>query len=88
MRGRLASGVLRRMGLHELVADSENGYVDLAVRLVRDQPYRDEIRREIIRRREVLYDDVEPVRALERFLIAQCRGPEATDAGGVPLADS
>jgi len=51
-----------------LVADSDDAYVELAVALTRDSERRDELRDEIVRRREALFGDPAPVRALERFL--------------------
>jgi len=72
LRGRLASGVLQRMGLGELVAASEEEYVDLAVRLARDGDYRDQVRRRIQSGRHVLYRDPAPIRALEEFLQSAC----------------
>jgi len=72
LRGRLASGVLQRMGLGELVAASEEEYVDLAVRLARDGDYRDQVRRRIQSGRHVLYRDSAPIRALEEFLQSAC----------------
>ena len=36
LRGRLASGILRRMGMDELVADGDAAFVDIAVRLAQD----------------------------------------------------
>jgi predicted O-linked N-acetylglucosamine transferase (SPINDLY family) len=68
LRGRLASGVLRRMGMDSLVAVSDEQYVDLVVSLVRDATRRNEIASQIETRRGVLFGDREPVRALERFL--------------------
>jgi predicted O-linked N-acetylglucosamine transferase (SPINDLY family) len=68
MRGRLASGILKRMGLPELVAAGEEEYVALAVRLARDGGYRAQIRARIAASREVLYEDRAPIRALEAFL--------------------
>ena len=73
MRGRLASGVLKRMELHELVAADARGYVDLAVRLCEDAPYRASIARRIAERQVTLWRDVTPVRALEDFLCAVTR---------------
>jgi predicted O-linked N-acetylglucosamine transferase (SPINDLY family) len=69
LRGRLASGILRRMGLDELVARDAARYVDLTVRLATDAAYRQAMRRRIEAARSVLFDDVETVRALERFLL-------------------
>jgi protein O-GlcNAc transferase len=68
LRGRLASGILRRMGLDELVADDHDGYIERAVRLAREPDYRHGIRQRMAAACSVLYEDLEPIRALERFL--------------------
>lgn len=68
MRGRLASGILERMGLGELVAASAADYVDIAVRLARDAEYREHLRGRIRAGRHVLFRDPAPLRALEEFL--------------------
>ncbi len=68
LRGRLASGILKRMGLPELVAASEDDYVALAIRLARDVAYRNDVRERMVAVRHILYDDVAPIRALEEFL--------------------
>jgi predicted O-linked N-acetylglucosamine transferase (SPINDLY family) len=68
LRGRLASGLLRRIGLQELVTGGEDQYVALAVKLARDRAYRADVRRRIEASRQLLYEDVAPIRALEDFL--------------------
>jgi predicted O-linked N-acetylglucosamine transferase (SPINDLY family) len=68
MRGRLAGGILHRMGMSELVAPTEDAYVALAVRLARDAEYRQGVRERMRQSRSVLFDDPVPVRALEEFL--------------------
>lgn len=68
LRGRLASGLLRRLGLDELVAGSEADYVALAVRLAQEAAYWGRMRERMIAARAALYGDEAPVRALERFL--------------------
>ena len=73
LRGRLASGILRRMGLPELVAQSEEAYVELAVRLARDAEYREHIRGRMVASRHVLFEDMAPIRALEDFLLTTSR---------------
>jgi predicted O-linked N-acetylglucosamine transferase (SPINDLY family) len=73
MRGRLASGILKRMGLQELVAATEEGYVERVVKLAQDSGYRNGIRARIAASRDVLYEDLAPVRALEEFLINAAR---------------
>ena len=68
LRGRLASGILKRMGLQELIAASEEDYISLAVKLIRDGEYRERTRKRIEAERHVLFEDVAPIRALEKFL--------------------
>jgi protein O-GlcNAc transferase len=69
MRGRFASAILKRMDLAELIAASDEAYAELAVRVVRDDAYRESLRRRIAQRRAPLFGDVATVRALEDFLI-------------------
>lgn len=73
MRGRFASGILKRIGLSELVASSEEEYIALAVRLVQDAEYRERIRQRINDSRRVLFDDKLPIEALEQFLTGVAR---------------
>lgn len=68
LRGRLASGILKRIGLPALVAADAAQYVDLAVRLAQDPDYRQDITRQIEAGRPALFEDTAPVRALEGFL--------------------
>ena len=69
MRGRFASGILKRIGLPELVAASDEDYVALAVRLVQDPAYRGYVRGRIEASRTVLFEDTAPIRAMEDFLV-------------------
>jgi protein O-GlcNAc transferase len=69
MRGRLASGIMRRLGLPELVATTDEGFIEMAIRLAADSSKRRDLRLEIEGRRHILFADVEPIRALERCLI-------------------
>lgn len=73
LRGRLASGILKRMGLAELVASDESGYVELVVKLAQDRNYSQEVRRRIENSRHLLFGDTEPIRALEKYLVSHCR---------------
>lgn len=68
LRGRLASGMLRLIGLDELVAPSDAAWVELAIALANDAGRRREARERLRRARERLYEDDAPVRALEAFL--------------------
>jgi protein O-GlcNAc transferase len=69
MRGRLASGIMRRLELSELVAGTDEAFIERAVALAADPAKLDQFRVQIASRREILFHDVEPVRALERALI-------------------
>jgi predicted O-linked N-acetylglucosamine transferase (SPINDLY family) len=75
LRGRLASGIMKRIGLPELVARSEGEYVAIAVRLCREADFRARMRERIAAGRHVLFGDEAPIRALEEFLAATCRTP-------------
>jgi len=68
LRGRLASGLLKRVGAPELVVADEEEYVSRAVRLVDDADYSEKISARIESAREALYRDLAPVRSLEEFL--------------------
>jgi predicted O-linked N-acetylglucosamine transferase (SPINDLY family) len=81
MRGRLASGILRRMELPDLVAGTDEAFIQMAIQLAADSLKRNELRAEIAHRRKILFHDIEPVRALERCLteaITQSRNPLPT----------
>jgi predicted O-linked N-acetylglucosamine transferase (SPINDLY family) len=68
MRGRLASGILRRMDLPELITHNEDDYIELATKLAMSPQYREDVQRRILEKRPALFDDPAPVRALEDFL--------------------
>lgn len=69
MRGRLGSGILKRLDLSECVAPTTEAYVDLAVRLAQNPRYREEIREKIRRSESRLYMDTGALDALVRQLV-------------------
>lgn len=69
MRGRLASGLLRHIGLDELVVSSDQAYVDLAVALAGDLKRRARIGEIMRSSYGQLMGDVSAIRALENFLV-------------------
>jgi predicted O-linked N-acetylglucosamine transferase (SPINDLY family) len=73
LRGRLASGIMRRLELPELVACSDDEFIDKAVRLTADAPKRKGLGEQIERRRAALFDDATPIRALETCLLETAR---------------
>ena len=68
LRGRLGSGIMEKLGLDALVAESPRDYVDKVVQITRDSVLRAELRDSIGARLHLLYRDVTPVRALHSFL--------------------
>jgi predicted O-linked N-acetylglucosamine transferase (SPINDLY family) len=75
MRGRLASAIMRRLDLTELVATTREEFVEKAIALAADAGRRRKMRDAIIERRKVLFGDLAAVRALECSLTdaAACR---------------
>lgn len=68
MRGRLASAIMRRLQLPELVATTDEEFIMKAVQLAGDTTARSALAGRIVNRREQLVGDVAPVRALEGYL--------------------
>jgi protein O-GlcNAc transferase len=81
MRGRLASGILRELDLPELVATGPDDFVEKAVTLAKDAGRLKELRGKIMERRDALFRDVAPVRALERCLIEATRAAVDRNTG-------
>lgn len=73
MRGRLASAIMRRLDLPELVATTKEEFVRKAIELAGDPKQRRRLQAKITERRHVLFNDTEPVRALERALTEEVR---------------
>jgi protein O-GlcNAc transferase len=69
MRGRLASGLLRRIGLDDWVAGTYADFIEKAMCLLVDESIRRELRQQIAQRCLRLFNDLEPIRALERVLV-------------------
>ena len=72
MRGRFASAILRQIGLDEWVGTSTAHYVELVERLASDRGRCRSVRKQIVDRRQQLFDDREPVFALEKELLTLC----------------
>ena len=69
MRGKLASGILHRIGLSDLVCHSTSEYIDQVVELIQNQHKRNDYRNQISKNLHVVFNDLEPIRALETLLI-------------------
>ena len=71
MRGRLASGIMRRLELPDLVASTYEDFAQRAVALTANNGRLEELRVEIMTRRAMLFEDPTPIRALEKFLATE-----------------
>ena len=69
MRGRLASGILRRMGIEDLIARNVEDFVRLVVRLGQDAAFRHRMRERMRETQGLLFDDVSAVHALQVKLV-------------------
>jgi protein O-GlcNAc transferase len=67
MRGRLSWAMLQRLGITETIAQDEQHYLDLAIRLGCDRSLRHDLRRSIEQNQTILFEDQTTVRALEAF---------------------
>lgn len=77
MRGRHTLAILRMMGMDELIAETPEAYVSLAVRLGTDPVWRKELRTRISASYPRVCGDLTAVRGLEQFLkdaVEQHRG--------------
>ncbi len=70
MRGRVTEGCYRQMGYTELVADSLDSYVEIALRLATDGEWRERVKHQIATRSAVLYEDARVITELENFFRA------------------
>jgi CRISPR-associated protein Csy1 len=67
MRGRQSQAMLRTLGLEELIADGVEDYVVKAVALGGDAERRRSVSERIAARRGEIFEQDEPIRALEAF---------------------
>lgn len=85
MRGRQSYGILTRMGVTETIASNPDEYIDIAVRLGLEPEWRQSVSQKIQQSKAILYEDREPLKALETFyrevveaaLAKQAKSPES-----------
>ncbi|HUB10748.1 MAG TPA: radical SAM protein [Acetobacteraceae bacterium] len=80
MRGRHSAAILRHMGMGDRIAADLRDFVSRAVQLA-DVGQRDAFRQGIAEQCKRLYDDLMPVRALEKFLLDATTVPARCAAG-------
>jgi len=71
MRGRQSYAMLKAMGLDELVARDKSSYIAIALRLGTDAAWRKGIQQRIAQNIDRLFENQEPVKELERFLLSR-----------------
>jgi protein O-GlcNAc transferase len=86
LRGRLGSGILRRIGMDELVAADRQEYVDIVVRLAQSPEHRNELRRRLRQAEHLAYADRAAVDALSRLLLDPTASVGPVIAHGFPPA--
>jgi protein O-GlcNAc transferase len=77
MRGRQSAGMLRQIGVDELIANDYEHYIRIATRLCSDSAWRKGLSERIRERSRSLFDDAAPMAALDAFY----RQAAATPAG-------
>ncbi|NJK48954.1 tetratricopeptide repeat protein [Candidatus Gracilibacteria bacterium] len=69
MRGRHTAAILKMMNIEEAIAHNKEDYINIAAHLGRDPQYRQEMARQIADNKYKLYGDLQPIIALENFLL-------------------
>ena len=73
MRGKLARGILKRMGLNELIAPNPDEFILKVAKVANDSSYRSAMKSKIASTKQILFEDLEPVKALNQFLLEIAR---------------
>lgn len=68
LRGRVSSGILRKMQVTETIATSPEDYVEIAIRLGKDAPFRERVRARMAENKHKIYGDRACIEGLENFL--------------------
>ncbi len=68
-RSRYTAAAYAQLGFMHLVADSDQAYIDLAVRIAQDQKFRNQMVEKIKTHKHRLFEDQEAVNELENFIL-------------------
>lgn len=71
MRGRQSYGMLKLMGLEELIAKDQDDYVEIAVRLGTDKAWRRQVAQHISANKDSIFSAETALRQMEQFYISQ-----------------
>ncbi len=75
MRCRLTTGILKKIGVTDTIARSVDDYLDIAVRLGKDKPWRNSVQEKMSENESKVYRDKESIAGLEAFLETAVRKP-------------
>lgn len=67
MRGRMSYGILQALGLTETTAQTEQDYIELAVKLALDSDWRTQLSQAMLQQQHRVFDDTTCIPALESF---------------------
>jgi predicted O-linked N-acetylglucosamine transferase (SPINDLY family) len=84
LRGRHTAAILRMIGATETVADSVDGYVDLAVRLAQQPAFRARVRGDVAARKHRVARDRAAIDALEGFLASVAANQPPRESSETP----
>jgi protein O-GlcNAc transferase len=73
-RGRHTQAMYRKLGIHDCIATNPRQYVDIALRLASDGSCREALKRRILARNHLLFEDDEVVAEFEGFFVAAFEG--------------
>lgn len=68
LRGRVSTGILQKMQVTETIATSPEDYVEIAIRLGKDAPFRERVRARMAENKHKIYTDRACIEGLEDFL--------------------
>lgn len=68
-RGRYTTGVYQKLNIYECIAKSKDEYIDIAVKIVTDKEFRNNISEQIINKSDKLFQDKQAVLELELCFI-------------------
>ncbi len=66
-RSRLTSALYKQMNVYDCIADSEDDYINIAVRIATDKTLRNEISSKILQASDVLFENSKVIDEFERF---------------------
>ena len=68
MRGRHTYSILKKLNIEETIASSKKKYVEIAVKLSKDNDFRNSIINKIVKNKKKLFNDDKPIRFLEEVI--------------------